>query len=208
MATGPPTYGLQTPKETTAEQLDQTMNPGPNIPWLNFSGSPEESVITFIQSVQRVAIMLNNMYEDRWLAHYAAACLGGAALLWYSELDDETCDSWKKLRKALLANYYAIKPGAGTLNSVPAPQSWDLAAPASLTSPPSPPISLALTESPSSSAVLIEKRGRVEVFRYDYPESLGFIGPGFSVVPNQGQAAVFTFAQNPDGAPFALHRVQ
>ncbi|KAG9019209.1 hypothetical protein FRB90_005284 [Tulasnella sp. 427] len=115
-----------TRNQAHAKQLGETTNPGPNIPWLNFSGSPEESVATFIQSVQRAAITLNNMYEDRWLAHYAAAFLSGAALLWYLELDDETCDSWKKLRKALVAKYYILEPDVSELNSRPALQSSDL----------------------------------------------------------------------------------
>ncbi|KIO16059.1 hypothetical protein M407DRAFT_13001 [Tulasnella calospora MUT 4182] len=45
------------------------------MPWLTFSGSPNEPVSAFVQSVQRVALLQNKMYDDGWIAHYAATLM-------------------------------------------------------------------------------------------------------------------------------------
>ena len=46
------------------------------------------------------------------MADEAAACLSGNVLHWFESLDDETQESWKLLRRALLARWgQANQPG-------------------------------------------------------------------------------------------------
>ncbi|KIO32030.1 hypothetical protein M407DRAFT_19055 [Tulasnella calospora MUT 4182] len=68
------------------------------ITWIAFSGSPGESSGDFIQAVQRVAFQQGHSRDDRWIADFIATCFNGNALHWYSELDDETQESWKKTK--------------------------------------------------------------------------------------------------------------
>ncbi|KAG9026202.1 hypothetical protein FS837_004692 [Tulasnella sp. UAMH 9824] len=90
---------------------DIAPQPSSGIAWITFSGSPGDSSGDFIQAIQRVAFQQGHARDDHWIADYAAACFNGDALHWYSELDDETQESWKKLRTALLKRYPAASPG-------------------------------------------------------------------------------------------------
>ncbi|KIO32021.1 hypothetical protein M407DRAFT_19047 [Tulasnella calospora MUT 4182] len=176
-----------------------------DIPWLTFSGSPHESVSTFIQSVQRVAVQLSYMYEDGWIAHYAAGCFSADSLLWYSDLDEETCNSWRKLRKALLQQYHHkdVKNQRFSTRSIAR----------SLDSPGTPgPLAAApaLQESPpSSTKSSSERRGRIEVFLYNYPVTVGFLAYDressmFSIVQDTNQALVISFPKHTEETPFNI----
>ncbi|KAG8979327.1 hypothetical protein FRB90_008093, partial [Tulasnella sp. 427] len=77
-------------------------NPGT---WLTFSGTAEQSGADFAQSIQRFAFQNHTDKDDEWVARYAATCFTGNALLWYSDLDQDTQGSWRKLRAALLRRY-------------------------------------------------------------------------------------------------------
>ncbi|KAG9026201.1 hypothetical protein FS837_004691, partial [Tulasnella sp. UAMH 9824] len=99
----------QLSREIPSDILPQ---PPSAIKWMSFSGSPGESSGDFIQAIQRVAFQQGHGRDDRWIADYIATCFNGDALHWYSELDDETQDSWKKLRTALLRRYSAASPSS------------------------------------------------------------------------------------------------
>ncbi|KAG9019211.1 hypothetical protein FRB90_005286 [Tulasnella sp. 427] len=176
-----------------------------SIPWLDFSGSPDESVGTFIKSVQRVALMKQRTHQDQWIAHYAAGCFDNDALIWYSDLDEDTCNSWRKLRKALLERYHpmARESGSQAAARIFRPSDLQVRAPA-----------VQRVEPPSASTPAM--RGRVEVFRYEYPESLGYLSSGcllsisfrsFSiVVKDQNQGLIVSFPQDSQESPFDLSR--
>ncbi|KAG9032277.1 hypothetical protein FS837_002774 [Tulasnella sp. UAMH 9824] len=110
---------METPAAATIQpnseiRSDITPQPSPAITWVTFSGSPGESSGDFIQAIQRVAFQQGHSRDDRWIADYIATCFNGGALQWYSELDEETQESWRRLRTALLRRY----PPAGP-NSAP-----------------------------------------------------------------------------------------
>ncbi|KAG9040950.1 hypothetical protein FS837_012914 [Tulasnella sp. UAMH 9824] len=75
--------------------------------WISFSGASNESGVSFVQSVQRIAFMQNRTEDDKWIAQYASTCFADSALEWYLTLEDKTQTSWKKLRLALVQRYPA-----------------------------------------------------------------------------------------------------
>ncbi|KIO32032.1 hypothetical protein M407DRAFT_216539 [Tulasnella calospora MUT 4182] len=106
--------------ETPAAAPSQTNNeiasdiapqPSSAITWIIFSGAPGEFSGDFIQAIQRVAFQQGHARDDRWIADYITTCFNGDALHWYSELPEETQESWRKLRTAILRRYPAASPG-------------------------------------------------------------------------------------------------
>lgn len=73
--------------------------------WITFGGLTTESSSAFVQSVQRIGFQQGRSKDDTWMAEYAATCFEGLALVWYTALDDEVRESWKKLRASLLVKY-------------------------------------------------------------------------------------------------------
>lgn len=55
------------------------------------------------------------------MADYAATCFEGDALAWYTELEDEVQESWKKLRTNLLRKYPPVSGSSNPLFTVPHP---------------------------------------------------------------------------------------
>lgn len=174
---------------------DRSPSPSTDLPWLTFSGSPTESASTFIQSVQRVAFKQRRATDDWWLAEYASTCFSDDALLWYSNLDEETYNSWRKLRMALLKQYYhdhkrsSARPIVGPL---------DLAS----ASGPSAAASTKQASTPPSPSAPRKIRGRIEVFLYRYPVTVGFLAYNlesskFSIVRDVNQAQVISFPKDP-----------
>lgn len=84
-----------------------TTYPGlPAIEVLTFSGGPTEDVTVFLQNVKRIAFAQGRQKDDVWLVEYVETCLVGAALRWFSELEDaEGVQSWRALRKACLERF-------------------------------------------------------------------------------------------------------
>ncbi|KIO32036.1 hypothetical protein M407DRAFT_118713 [Tulasnella calospora MUT 4182] len=95
--------------------------------WLTFSGSSDQSGADFAQAIQRFAFQNHVDRDDEWVARYAATCFTGNALLWYSDLDQDTQSSWRKLRAAILRRY-PPEPAVGI-------GPWELIAPPSSRSP-------------------------------------------------------------------------
>ncbi|KAG8906413.1 hypothetical protein FRB99_006915 [Tulasnella sp. 403] len=84
------------------------------IEWTTFCGSPNESISTLIQTVQRVALSQSMHNDGAWMAAYAASCFSEEALSWYNSLDSDVQTSWALLRPALLQKYpitaHALSP--------------------------------------------------------------------------------------------------
>lgn len=59
----------------------------------------------FLRMVRIKALEAGRENDDVWVAHYAAACLDGPAIHWFEKLDDAVQESWKHLRRALLARW-------------------------------------------------------------------------------------------------------
>lgn len=70
-----------------------------------FAGLPGEDVTSFLQNIQKDAFTQERQRDDIWVADYALTWLGGEALAWYYDLDEETQGSWRKLRVALLSRF-------------------------------------------------------------------------------------------------------
>ncbi|KAG8964273.1 hypothetical protein FRC00_002961 [Tulasnella sp. 408] len=128
------------------------LNPNPTV-WISFAGGSNESVATFIQSVQRIAFQHSRMKDDEWVAELASTCLTDKALLWYLELEKATQLSWAKLRTALLQQY---------LIQLPADELEPVATKTSL--PP-----------PIVTSSVMKDIGRVEVIRPEFGDCLGFL---------------------------------
>lgn len=191
----------------SAYPSDSTGAPAPTqsgsteLQWLSFSGLPNESVSTFVQSVQRVALQQNRMIDDVWVAHYAAACFSGDSLLWYSDLDEAIRNSWSELRRALLRQYLqnrqhnppsAVPPAPGN-SYLPQPPA---AGPARRARP--------LSQSPSDI-----RRGRIEVFLPQHARTVGFLAfneraSTFSTVQDLAQAQVISFPNVPLNSRFHI----
>ncbi|KAG9029569.1 hypothetical protein FRB95_005198 [Tulasnella sp. JGI-2019a] len=76
--------------------------PGESSTRPTFSGTADEDVAVFIHNIQRVAFGMGRQRDNDWQADYAATCLTGNAIRWYSELEDDNIRyNWTLLRRAL-----------------------------------------------------------------------------------------------------------
>lgn len=183
---------------------DDSLNRSTELPWITFSGAPNESPSAFIQSVQRVAFQHGRVSDDRWLAEYASTCFSDDSLLWYSDLEEETCNSWRKLRKAILHEYYHGSQNPGALSK---------RGPLNAAGTPAPPTAEPTRRTSSTSSnILRDRRGVIEVFSYDYPETIGCLAynqtsPAFSIVQDLNLAQVISFSRNAGDHPFTIRIV-
>lgn len=81
---------------------------------LFYGGSGEEAEI-FVRTVCDKAIDEGKQEDNRWAAIYASSCMAGEALRWYTSLDSDTQENWKKLQHAVLAQY----PRGGPSGALP-----------------------------------------------------------------------------------------
>lgn len=72
-----------------------------------FQGKDGEECETFIVSVANKMFTEGKQDDDTYIAQFAATKLTGKALRWFSTLDQDTTDSWRRLRSALLTRYPA-----------------------------------------------------------------------------------------------------
>ncbi|KIO29762.1 hypothetical protein M407DRAFT_21183 [Tulasnella calospora MUT 4182] len=72
-----------------------------------FSGIDGRECERFIRSIKSHAFAQQKQRDYEWMADLAATLLDGAALRWYSQLDEDVQGNWKLLEKALLAQYPA-----------------------------------------------------------------------------------------------------
>lgn len=88
---------------------------------LVFKGVDGAEAESFIRSVQRAARTEGRIRDNAWIADLVSTCMIGEALRWYVELDEDTQNDWKLLRKAILRQYPSrIQPSVpSSLPSVP-----------------------------------------------------------------------------------------
>ncbi|KAG8947906.1 hypothetical protein FRC00_008870, partial [Tulasnella sp. 408] len=72
---------------------------------LVFRGNDGTEAEEFVRSVIRTAKAAGRFRDNDWIIEEVAAALAGDALRWYIELDDETQNDWKLLRRAILQKY-------------------------------------------------------------------------------------------------------
>lgn len=155
-----------------AMSTEPLLNSNP-IVWISFAGGPNESVATFIQSIQRVAFQQNRIKDDEWIAELASTCFTDKALVWYLGLGKETQSSWARLRIALVRHY---------LVQIPAQ------APKART--PSQPKAAPIQPKPVTSTTI--DVGWIEVVRPEFGDLLGFI--------SQDSTGKFVVDASPDKA--------
>lgn len=70
-----------------------------------FDGDDQVDCRKFVATINRHAFTSGKAKDDQWIAEFAGACFAEDALVWYVGLEDETRDSRKLLRKAILTEY-------------------------------------------------------------------------------------------------------
>lgn len=75
-----------------------------------FDGSGSLKVGTFVRNIRQQALTKDRQNDDQWIAQSAAASMDGPALDWYEALDEETQESWRLLRRALLTRWPTTEP--------------------------------------------------------------------------------------------------
>lgn len=76
-----------------------------------FTGRDRDECLEFILGVKKEAFAKGMQRNDDWTAHLAEAHMGGEALVWFEGLDEEVQDSWKLLKRELLAKYSSDQQG-------------------------------------------------------------------------------------------------
>lgn len=71
----------------------------------------------FIDGVQKQALLRGINEDEKYMAHFVTAHIGAMALRWLVNLDEETQNSWKLRREALVVQYprYGVQRYAGTV---------------------------------------------------------------------------------------------
>lgn len=72
---------------------------------LVFRGNDGTEAEEFVRWVIRTAKAAGRFRDNDWIIEEVASALAGDALRWYIELDDETQNDWKLLRRAILQQY-------------------------------------------------------------------------------------------------------
>ncbi|KAG8977591.1 hypothetical protein FRB90_008743, partial [Tulasnella sp. 427] len=72
---------------------------------LSFDGKDGSAAESFVIAVQRKARVEGKSRDNEWIIDLVSTCLTGAALRWYVDLDDDTQNDWKLLRRAILQRY-------------------------------------------------------------------------------------------------------
>ncbi|KAG9043592.1 hypothetical protein FS837_009372 [Tulasnella sp. UAMH 9824] len=86
-----------------------------------FCGGSGVAAENFLRAVYDKAIHEGKREDNKWIVAYAESCLAGEALRWYAQLDSDTQENWKKLQKALLAQYPRDGTASPSLNLIPTP---------------------------------------------------------------------------------------
>ncbi|KAG8856587.1 hypothetical protein FRB96_006347 [Tulasnella sp. 330] len=85
----------------------------PRIERISFNGTASEDVTDFVREVKRIALDQGRQRDQEWMVDYAESCLGGAAIRWFSHLDEiskqQASVSWDALRQQLLDQFEAPK---------------------------------------------------------------------------------------------------
>ncbi|KAG8975982.1 hypothetical protein FRB90_009360, partial [Tulasnella sp. 427] len=105
---------------------------------LSFDGKDGSAAESFVVAVQRKARAEGKLRDNDWIIDLVSTCLTRAALRWYVDLDDDTQNDWKLLRKAILQQYPPAPTEVGRQASTPTSTVPTPAAAASAPNPSSP----------------------------------------------------------------------
>ncbi|KAG8925187.1 hypothetical protein FRC01_010572 [Tulasnella sp. 417] len=72
---------------------------------LVFQGIDGAEAESFISSVLRTARTEGKTRDNDWIVDLVSTCMRGEALRWYIDLDEDTQNDWKLLRRAILRQY-------------------------------------------------------------------------------------------------------
>ncbi|KAG9038024.1 hypothetical protein FS837_001325 [Tulasnella sp. UAMH 9824] len=84
-----------------------------------FEGIDGAEAETFIRSVQRTSRAQGRTRDNEWITDLVSTCMAGEALRWYVELDEDTQNDWKLLRKAILRQYPSPTQPSAPSSSLP-----------------------------------------------------------------------------------------
>ncbi|KAG9019213.1 hypothetical protein FRB90_005288 [Tulasnella sp. 427] len=191
-----------TPKQATEPPAAQDPTPTESTK-PTFSGKPDESLMDFLQAIQKLAFDQDRVSDERWIAGYVGTCLTGDALLWYTTLDDRSRNSWFRLRKALVNRFPPQLGPTPTLTSGMIPMRHASTGPMLSPSFGGPPIPE--ERNPN------ELKGRIEIFAPEKNLWLGYmatlyvnVGTICGVGTDKDTANLVTFVPDQDGKPFQL----
>ncbi|KAG9031770.1 hypothetical protein FS837_002891 [Tulasnella sp. UAMH 9824] len=88
-----------------------------------FHGRSGEEAEEFVHIVQERALDVGKQQDNEWIAAFISSCFVGNALRWYSSLDSDVQDDWKRLRQAILTRFPREDPGAPSVSIIPTPAS-------------------------------------------------------------------------------------
>lgn len=80
-----------------------------------FYGRSGEEAEEFVHMVQERALDAGKQQDNEWIAAFISSCFVSNALRWYSSLDSDLQDDWKRLRLAILARFPREDPGAASI---------------------------------------------------------------------------------------------
>ncbi|KAG8963923.1 hypothetical protein FRC00_004490 [Tulasnella sp. 408] len=88
-------------------------------PLINLDGKPKraEEAEDFIQAVNKRAYAAGKQKDSSWIAEFAYPFFSRQALRWYEELDEETQNDWKLLKRAIFAEFSRRHPAPSTVPS-------------------------------------------------------------------------------------------
>ena len=87
---------------------------------ITFDGINGIKCESFVRFIRRRVLNNGTQRDDQLIAETAAACFDGPALRWYEDLDSDTQESWKLLRRALLTRWDDSAGSGSVPFSVPA----------------------------------------------------------------------------------------
>ncbi|KAG8916771.1 hypothetical protein FRC01_002879, partial [Tulasnella sp. 417] len=73
--------------------------------YVPFTGKNAEEAEDFVHAVNRRAWAAGKLDDHTWMAKFAYVCFTKKALRWYEDLDEETRNDWRLLRRAILDKY-------------------------------------------------------------------------------------------------------
>lgn len=84
-----------------------------------FYGESSEEAENFVFAIKERAYQEGKQKDHAWTAEYASICFAKGALRWYEELDEDTQNDWRLLRRAILAHYKDMEPASSKVPTAP-----------------------------------------------------------------------------------------
>ncbi|KIO18667.1 glycoside hydrolase family 13 protein [Tulasnella calospora MUT 4182] len=87
-----------------------------------FEGADPKECEAFVATVRRRGLEQGKHRDNEWMAVFASSYLGGDALYWYEDLEEDVQNDWSRLRPALLARFGrrgknpSVTPSAPTIS--------------------------------------------------------------------------------------------